>query len=113
MTAVPAELPPGAAITVEEFKAEVATWAQRLGVTPREVNVRPMPRKWGSCSTTGRLTFDSGLLDQPPSFRAQVIVHELLHLRIPNHGRLFRSLLRVHLARGASGEPQQWDGDAP
>jgi predicted metal-dependent hydrolase len=97
MTAASAELPPGAAITVEAFKAEVATWAQRLGVSPREVNVRSMRRKWGSCSTTGRLTFDSGLLHQPPSFRAEVIVHELLHLRLPNHGPLFRNLLRAYL----------------
>jgi predicted metal-dependent hydrolase len=101
MTAVPAELPSGAAITVEEFKAEVAAWAQRLGVAPGEVRIRPLRRKWGSCSTTGRITFDSGLLHQRPSFRAEVIVHELLHLRLPNHGPVFRSLLKAYLGQCA------------
>ncbi len=44
-----------------------------------------------------RLTLDAGLLSQPAEFRKQVIVHELLHLRVPNHGKLFKALLRAYL----------------
>jgi hypothetical protein len=43
----------------------------------------------------------SGITDhlgEPASFRAEVIVHELLHLKIPNHGKLFKALLKAHLA---------------
>jgi hypothetical protein len=80
------------------FKAEVETWARRIGMEPKEVRWRPMKRKWASCSRSGRLTFDSGILRQPAHVRAEVIVHELLHLKVPNHGRLFRALLRSHLA---------------
>jgi len=54
-----------------------------------------MKTKWASCSSRGRLTFDTGLLRQPAEFRARVIVHELLHLRLPNHGPLFRRLLEA------------------
>ena len=97
MTILPSELPPGEAITAEEFKAEVASWARQLGVVPREVRLRPLRRKWGSCSSQGRLTFDTGLLRERSQRRAEVIVHELLHLRIPNHGPVFRSLLRAYL----------------
>ena len=43
-------------------------------------------------------TFDTALLHQPAAFRAEVIVHELLHLKVPNHGRLFKALLRSYLA---------------
>ena len=85
------------AVPVAAFKAEVQAWAERIGVQPKEVHVKPMRRKWASCSTTGRLTFDSGLLTQPAAFRTEAIVHELLHLMVPNHGKLFRSLLRSHL----------------
>ena len=81
------------------LKAEVATLARQVGVAPKEIHVRPMARKWASCSSVGRLTFDVDLLRRPASFRREVIVHELLHLKVPNHGRLFRSLVRAHLAR--------------
>jgi len=79
------------------FKAEVRRWAKRLDLQPGAITVRAMSTKWGSCSVEGRLTFDSGLAVQPQEVRDEVIVHELLHLRVPNHGPLFRSLLRAHL----------------
>jgi len=86
------------AVPFDLFKAEVQAWAQRLGVTPREIHLRPMKRKWASCSSRGRLTFNTELLHQPVAFRREVIVHELLHLKVPNHGPLFKALLKAYLA---------------
>lgn len=86
-------------IPADVLRAEVFAWARRIGVTPREVRVRTMRRKWASCSSEGRLTFDAGLLRQPASFRAKVMVHELLHLKVPNHAKVFRALLRAYLAQ--------------
>jgi predicted metal-dependent hydrolase len=88
-----------ATVPKEIFKAEVTAWAKKLGAEPRQLHVRPMKNKWGSCSTAGRVTFDTELLTQPAAFRREVIVHELLHLKVPNHGRLFKALLRAHLGR--------------
>ena len=56
-----------------------------------------MRRKWASCSTAGTVSFSLDLLAQPAPFREYVIVHELLHLKVPNHGKLFKSLLRAYL----------------
>lgn len=84
-------------ITHVEFKSFVATWADRLKVQPRRVQVQIMTRKWASCSTAGTLTFATDLLTESPAFREYVVVHELLHLMVPNHGRVFRSLLRTYL----------------
>ncbi len=84
-------------VPADIFRAEVAAWARRIGVEPREVRIQPMKRKWASCSSKGRLTFDADLLRQPAAFRAEAIVHELLHLKVPNHGPLFRALLRSYL----------------
>jgi predicted metal-dependent hydrolase len=86
------------ALSLEAFKEEVGSWSRRIGVKPKEVHVRPMKRKWASCSSQGRLTFNSELLREPAPFRAEVIVHELLHLKIPNHGKVFKTLLRAYLA---------------
>src|SRR4029450_6769888 len=79
------------------FKAEVQSWASRIGVQVRELHVRPMKGKWGSCSTAGPVSFSTDLLTQSPAFRAEVIVHELLHLKVPNHGRVFNALLKTYL----------------
>lgn len=91
-------LPLEEAVPLDLFRAEVEAWARRIGVTPREIRIRPMKRKWASCSSLGRLTFDSELLRQPAEFRREVIVHELLHLKVPNHGPLFRALLKAFLS---------------
>ncbi len=72
-------------------------WARRLNVRPRLVRVRPMTRKWGSCSTSGIVTLAADLPDQEAGFQDFVIAHELLHLRLPNHGRLFKALMSVHV----------------
>lgn len=81
----------------EAFKAEVRAWAERLEVEPVAIHVTAMRRKWASCSSRGRVTFDTELLALPEAFRREVIVHELLHLKVPNHGPLFRALLNTHL----------------
>lgn len=84
-------------VPADIFKGEVRAWAKRIEVEPKEIHIRPMKRKWASCSSKGRLTFDTDLLRQPAEFRKKAIVHELLHLKIPNHGKLFRSLMRAYL----------------
>ena len=86
-------------VTADLLRAEVRAWAQRIGVQVRAVRIRPLKRKWASCSSKGFLTFDRHLLGQPASFRAEVIVHELVHLKVPNHSALFRSLVRAYLER--------------
>lgn len=92
-----------APVDEDAFRAEVASWAARLGVTTRRVTLRDMRRKWGSASSEGRLTFARDLLAQPRSFRAEVIAHELLHLRMGGHGKVFEATLRAALRRWRDG----------
>lgn len=80
------------------FKDEVRIWVKRIGVDPKEVHVRAITRKWGSCSIRGRVTFAKDLLSQHTDYRKRVIVEELLHLKIRNHGKLFRALLKSYLS---------------
>jgi predicted metal-dependent hydrolase len=56
-----------------------------------------MTRKWGSCSTNGIITLAEDLADQRPGFQDFVIAHELLHLRVPNHGKVFKALMSAHV----------------
>ena len=79
------------------LRGRADAWALRLNVQPRVVCIRRMTRKWGSCSTLGIVTLAADLADQQPGFQDFVIAHELLHLRVPNHGRLFKALMTAHV----------------
>ena len=81
----------------KEFKARVLEWARKLNVDAHAIYIRPMSRKWASCSTAGTLSFNDELLGLPQELGDYVIVHELLHFSVPNHGKLWKSLMRAHL----------------
>ena len=81
----------------EEFKDRVLEWASKLGVKSRSLAIRPMRNKWASCSASGSLNFNSELLQLDRDVADYVIVHELLHFFIPNHGKLWKTLMRAHL----------------
>src|SRR5262245_44790915 len=82
----------------QELRRRTLAWAIRLRVNPRVIRVQEMKRKWGSCSSKGIVTLATALAQEPTHFQDFVIAHELLHLRIPRHGRLFTALLRAHVA---------------
>lgn len=85
----------------ELLVAEARHWASVIGVEERlrEIHVRPMKRKWASVSTLGRLTLSADLIVQSAAFRREVIVHELVHLKLGHgsHNKLFRNLVRAYL----------------
>ena len=80
-----------------DFKEEVYLYADKVKVKVKQITIRPMTRKWASCSTTGYFTFNFELLGMDRSLGEYVILHELLHYHIPNHGKLWKSLMKVHM----------------
>ena len=79
------------------LRQRVEYWADRLQVPAPRVRVRDMTRKWGSCSTAGTITLATDLGSRDAEFQNFVIAHELLHLRVPNHGKLFKALMTAHV----------------
>ncbi|MYB94662.1 M48 family metallopeptidase [Candidatus Poribacteria bacterium] len=80
-----------------DLKEAVQQWADRIGVKVREIHLRHMRRKWASISTNGRLTLNTDLLSLPEALTEFVIVHELVHLLVPNHGKLFKGYMSAYL----------------
>jgi predicted metal-dependent hydrolase len=82
----------------EEFKARVREWAQKLNVQVQVISMRAMKNKWASYTkATALLIFNTELLDMDKELGEYVIVHELLHFIVPNHGKLWKSLMHVYL----------------
>jgi predicted metal-dependent hydrolase len=80
-----------------EFKARVREFAKKMDIEVKALAIRPMKNKWASCSTEGNLNFNKELLDMEKEIGDYVIVHELLHFNIPNHGKLWKSLMTAYL----------------
>jgi hypothetical protein len=93
-------------VTKQAFKQRVREWAQKLNVQVAWLGLRPMRSKWASCSTNGHLNFSVELLNLDPKLWDYVIVHELLHFSVPNHGRLWKALMRAHLGDWEQAEEQ-------
>ncbi len=95
-----------------EFKHRVRHWAEKLDVKNIWLGVRPMRNKWASCSTNGHLNFNADLLSHDRPVWDYVIVHELLHFSVPNHGKLWKSLMRAHLGDYEAMERRLTAGNA-
>ncbi len=63
--------------------------AERLGVPIRRVSVRDQSSRWGSCSTTGVLSYSWRLIMAPPDVLDYLAAHEVAHLLEMNHSRRF------------------------
>jgi predicted metal-dependent hydrolase len=67
--------------------------AQRLGVRVHRVSVRDQSSRWGSCSTTGVLSFSWRLILAPPFVLDYLAAHEVAHLVEMNHSPRFWRLV--------------------
>lgn len=72
-------------------------WVPRLGVDPKGIRVMDLGHRWGSCGQTGTLNFHWNTILLPPSIVEYVVVHELVHLREPNHTQGFWRRLEAAL----------------
>ena len=70
--------------------------AERIDVIYDRIRIGAQRTLWGSCSPRGTLSFNWRLVLAPLEVVDYVVVHELCHLRIPNHSRSFWALLEEH-----------------
>ena len=73
--------------------AAAARDAIALGVEFHSLAIRDQRTRWGSCSRRGNLSFSWRLVAAPRAVLDYVVVHELCHLREPNHSKAFYRLL--------------------
>jgi predicted metal-dependent hydrolase len=67
--------------------------ADRLGVRIKRVSIRDQASRWGSCSTTGVLSYSWRLVLAPPYVLDYLAAHEVAHLVEMNHSRRFWRLV--------------------
>ena len=76
---------------IVELKDECCSIA---GVSPKEWHIRDMKTKWGTCNySVGRIWLSLMLAKRPKICLKYVMLHELTHLYVPNHGPEFKAYM--------------------
>ena len=68
---------------------KTALWAGKIKVQPQRITIKDQKTRWGSCSSKGNLNYNWRIVMAPPEVIDYLVIHELCHLRIPNHSTLF------------------------
>jgi len=72
-------------IAAKEISRRAEMYAARLGKRINRISVRDTRSRWGSCSSTGNLSFSWRLVFAPREVMEYVVAHEVSHLRHMNH----------------------------
>jgi predicted metal-dependent hydrolase len=86
--------------------SRVAALAPVVDVPLPSITLRDQRSRWGSASSRGRLSLSWRLILTPPDVLDYVVIHELVHLRVPGHGERFWALVRRHAPNAK--EARRW-----
>ena len=76
-----------------QLPGRLAELAARYGFTYNRVSIKHNASNWGSCSTKGNINLNLNIVRLPKVLQDYVLIHELCHLRHPDHGQGFHLLL--------------------
>ena len=73
-------------------------WLEILDENVKKVAIKPMKTRWGSCNYVKRyINLNTELIKRTPFEIEYVILHELTHLKYPNHGRSFYNYIEQYM----------------
>ena len=90
----------------QELALRARHYAEQVGKPVTRVSVRDTKSRWGSCSSTGALSFSWRLVMAPEPVVDYVVAHEVAHLVEMNHGPRFWKLVRTMTPDCAT--PRAW-----
>ena len=79
--------------TCSQRASHFAPWMSVRRNRPRQITVRDYKRRWGSCDSNGKLSFNWRIIQAPPCVLDYVVIHELAHLKEFNHSKAFWALV--------------------
>ena len=77
----------------EILPPKVAYYSQKMGLSPTGIRITTARKRYGSCSGKNSLCFSCFLVNYPDAAIDLVVVHELCHIQVKNHGPAFYALL--------------------
>ena len=78
----------------EEIERLLPAWVGRTGLEPSSWQIKNMKTRWGTCNTkTRKIWLSLQLAKKPLICLEYVILHELAHLRVRDHGKNFAAIM--------------------
>ncbi len=74
--------------------SRITYYSKKMGCEPSEIRYKKMIRRWGSCSSSGVVTFNTLMMQLSYEHIDYIIVHELAHLKHMNHSREFHGFVK-------------------
>ncbi|WP_342421458.1 SprT family zinc-dependent metalloprotease [Paenibacillus sp. FSL E2-0178] len=90
------------ALCIEWYKAygtakiqeRIRRYSKLMGLTPTSLLLKDQEKRWGSCTQKGELLINWRIMMAPLRIVDYVVVHEMAHLKIPDHSEAFWSFIR-------------------
>lgn len=79
------------------LQQKTAHWCNIIGVKPLHISIRDPKTRWGSCSSRGTISYNWRIVMAPEHIIDYLVVHELCHLKVPNHSALFWQHVHLHI----------------
>ena len=80
------------------FLKFVEKWLEILDENVEKVAIKPMKTRWGSCNYVKKyINLNTELIKRTPFEIEYVILHELTHLKYPNHGKGFYNYIERYM----------------
>lgn len=81
----------------EKILPRVKKWAKKTGLDFKDVKIRKLEKRWGSCTPTNSILINIDAIKLPFSLIDYLIVHELVHTKVKNHSKEFWAELSKHI----------------
>jgi len=77
------------------FQQLTEYWSNKMKVKPLKIAVRKQKTRWGSCSSTGTISYNWLVIMAPNDVMQYLVIHELSHLIEPNHSQRFWQVVKT------------------
>lgn len=78
------------------INSRIDYFKSQMGVEVNRVRIKEQKTRWGSCSSLKNININWRIIQAPLDIIDLVIVHELVHLKVPNHSaEFYRELVKI------------------
>ncbi len=76
----------------------IEKWTAKMGTAIGPIVFQRMKTRWGTCNNASRrIRLNTELAKKPPIYLEYVLVHEIVHYKINNHGADFKAAMDSHI----------------